>query len=943
MKTKMVGLLVLAMTAWAQSSSSTYIFSDYFYSNSKKWSTKYNDEISMYVSGGHYWLERKKSPLYYTFRNVYINTSKDFQIEAKFYWDRGKNNYPFGIVFGYKDTQNHERFDITGNGYFRVSSYRYGQFKTDKKWTKSSRVKTGKRANILKIRKVGNYLYYYVNGSYMSSKKFQSLLGQKIGFSLANRQRIKIDYVTVKYINQNSNSTTTSYNSKNNSYSTKKSTSQIIFQNYFYINKGWSSSSSSGSYNIKSGKLRITSTSSNNYTVEQDIKIDTKRNFYLETEATWSSGANNTYFGIVFGRSKNGFQNSFAITSNGWVNFFQFDNFKYNSLYKKSSSYVKTGSQKNKIKVSKTGNYLYFYVNNKYITSQKMPTWFGDKIGLEVYGNQTVNFHKIYIKYTDNKTSTFANNTNTTGPTLTTANTTGPTLVNNNSTNTGGPTLADNSIDFFEEAFKNNYNDWPQFNDQQMFAKRNFGRYTIEGKSKVATDKVTVFPPPSFDFNSDYEIETNMTWKSGLENAGHGLVYEYQDKQNHKFFIVTANGYYMMGMYRNGSYSEQVKWTKTSDLYRKSTNTIKLVHQKNKYNVYINDKLQTTVDNPTSSPMGKKLGFTVFTKQTVDFRTLKFKIPKEAGPTNVIAKNDVNGGGLVGGGNVSLTTNQATDEDDDIEEWELAKNLPSPHPNMDNSRSVAVIIGINKYQKKTVPEVKYAKRDARLIRKYLIEVLKYDPSNILPQDPDELITAGVMKTIIKQKLPAFVKPDGSSNVFIYFSGHGAPSTTSQDAFFVPYDADPSFVNDFNGYKMAEFYSDIQDLNAKSKLVVIDACFSGTSGDGTMIIRNASPALLKIKKTTLVDDRTVLFQSSKNNQVSNWYPEKKHGMFTYFFLKGMRGDADKNKDGVITVEELSNYVNDTSDGLPYYSNRKFQRPQEAVIQGKPNVEIIRYQK
>jgi hypothetical protein len=63
------------------------------------------------------------------------------------------------------------------------------------------------------------------------------------------------------------------------------------------------------------------------------------------------------------------------------------------------------------------------------------------------------------------------------------------------------------------------------------------------------------------------------------------------------------------------------------------------------------------------------------------------------------------------------------------------------------------------------------------------------------------------------------------------------------------------------------------------------------------------------------------------------------MFTYFFLKGLKGEADYNKDGRITVGELSRYINDENEGLPYYSNREYQRPQKAVIIGRPD-EVIR---
>lgn len=249
-----------------------------------------------------------------------------------------------------------------------------------------------------------------------------------------------------------------------------------------------------------------------------------------------------------------------------------------------------------------------------------------------------------------------------------------------------------------------------------------------------------------------------------------------------------------------------------------------------------------------------------------------------------------------------------------------------------NSSAVAVIIGIRDYASRDIPRVEYAKRDAALMREYLIKVLGYDPKNILPQNPEELMTVGNMKSLLRQKLPSYVKPDGSSDIFIYYTGHGAPSTTSQQPFFVPYDCDPNFVSVDNAYPMNDFYADIAKIAAKKKTVVIDACFSGQAGDGSAIIKNASPVLFKVDNPLLTDANTLLFQSSEASQVSNWYPEKKHGMFTYFFLKGLKGEADMNKDGSIAAGELEEYINDENQHLPYISRREFQRPQRAILSG-----------
>jgi len=51
----------------------------------------------------------------------------------------------------------------------------------------------------------------------------------------------------------------------------------------------------------------------------------------------------------------------------------------------------------------------------------------------------------------------------------------------------------------------------------------------------------------------------------------------------------------------------------------------------------------------------------------------------------------------------------------------------------------------------------------------------------------------------------------------------------------------------------------------------------------------------------------VFSASSGSEISSAWPEKKHGLFSYFLMKGMRGDADANSDNQITVGELGDYV------------------------------------
>ena len=56
----------------------------------------------------------------------------------------------------------------------------------------------------------------------------------------------------------------------------------------------------------------------------------------------------------------------------------------------------------------------------------------------------------------------------------------------------------------------------------------------------------------------------------------------------------------------------------------------------------------------------------------------------------------------------------------------------------------------------------------------------------------------------------------------------------------------------------------------------------------------------------VKNMTVLSASS-GDQISSSYEEKEHGLFTYFMLKGIKGEGDTNGDGTVEIGELFNYI------------------------------------
>jgi len=278
-----------------------------------------------------------------------------------------------------------------------------------------------------------------------------------------------------------------------------------------------------------------------------------------------------------------------------------------------------------------------------------------------------------------------------------------------------------------------------------------------------------------------------------------------------------------------------------------------------------------------------------------------------------------------------------------VELIKLQQNSPSYNPEMKSSKqvspfisettfpksqnaennldSIAVVIGNQEYSHKDVPSVSYAGNDASAVKKYLIDSLGYKDGNIIFHTNTTKATFEMIfgtKSNHRGMLYNYVKPN-KSNVFIYYSGHGSPDPNTNKAYLVPKDCNPIMM-DLTAYPLDILYGNIPKIEAKSVTVVIDACFSGGTSTGKWLVPNASPALLKVINPVTTQNNLTILTSAENNQVSSWYPEKQHSLFTFFFLKAVMGDADLNQDKQITFQEIYSFVADRTEGVPYYAKR-----------------------
>ncbi len=238
----------------------------------------------------------------------------------------------------------------------------------------------------------------------------------------------------------------------------------------------------------------------------------------------------------------------------------------------------------------------------------------------------------------------------------------------------------------------------------------------------------------------------------------------------------------------------------------------------------------------------------------------------------------------------------------------------------------AIVIGIEQYREK-LPKADFADRDAKLVGEYLTKVMGYPEENVIVRTNDKASMNDLTK-YLESWLPNNVEKDGS--VFIYYSGHGAPNTKTGDAYLVPYDGDPTFVEK-TGYPLKKLYAQLESLPTKDITVVLDSCFSGAGGR-SVIGKGLRPMGLSMEHSISVAGKAVVLAASSGDQVSSTYEEKGHGLLTYFFLKGLQGEGDLNKDGNIDMSELYDYV---KPNVSRVARKQYNNEQTPQLLGSPD--------
>lgn len=300
----------------------------------------------------------------------------------------------------------------------------------------------------------------------------------------------------------------------------------------------------------------------------------------------------------------------------------------------------------------------------------------------------------------------------------------------------------------------------------------------------------------------------------------------------------------------------------------------------------------------------QKRGLYVYEDGTREMRTSPVYFNKDA--YNI----PMNGGG---GSSIVVT------EDNNSDHEAVINNSPTGSTTSSTTGSTtgdgitkvwAMIIGVANYP--NIKSLNYTDDDAYRVANFL----QRPEGGALPDEQIRILIdeSATRNKILAETRALFSQADGDDVVMFYFSGHG------MDGAFLP--------RDFTGSSNKLYHSEIRKIfessNAKHKICLADACHSGSldksNKDMGAVIDNYYSAWGNSS------GGMVLMMSSKAEETSIEYRGLRQGVFSYYLIKGMKGEANTNYDKIVTITELYDYV---KKNVQTYTSYK----QTPVINGK----------
>jgi hypothetical protein len=210
----------------------------------------------------------------------------------------------------------------------------------------------------------------------------------------------------------------------------------------------------------------------------------------------------------------------------------------------------------------------------------------------------------------------------------------------------------------------------------------------------------------------------------------------------------------------------------------------------------------------------------------------------------------------------------------------------------------AILIGINKYHE-SIGSLKYAVNDVISFRDVLLSATYNFPEDqVLMLSDDEKAEFKPTFANIHSLLASWLSvPKPQDMVLVFFAGHGR--LVNGQTVLIPNDATANSVHTL-GIPLSYLQGLIQQCRAKQKLLILDACHSGSG-------RDFDPMSKDTENQIKAASGFYTMSSCSSEEVSYEWNDKQHGVFSYYLTEALQGACNADEQGLLTVDRVYQYV------------------------------------
>lgn len=251
-----------------------------------------------------------------------------------------------------------------------------------------------------------------------------------------------------------------------------------------------------------------------------------------------------------------------------------------------------------------------------------------------------------------------------------------------------------------------------------------------------------------------------------------------------------------------------------------------------------------------------------------------------------------------------LTTGLRSDDVDQI---------PPVTAGFQRSGDYLLSIGLSSYREQHIAARKYAALDAEMVATYFQSLGGLPKTNVRLLQDWSALRPDIEEALLDW-LPSRITKD--SVVTVYFAGQAVVSANGE-TFLIPYDG--AVEGTTRLYPLKDLEAALARLKAKQVLFVFD---------GT-VLKNGAAARAKISspKWAGTSESVLHLLATTGFGKSLESDAMRHGLFTYYLLRALRGEADLNRNGEVTIGETTAYINRK---VPVIARSEFKQEQQPQV-------------